>query len=185
VLDKREESEMRGEDNVDVVRRFWREVFGGGELEVADEIFAADHRLDHPALPEGGRGPEVVKAVVGVFRKLSPELRVSIEDEISEGEKVVTRWSARGRAIDQEGPEDPGVAVSGVAIFRVSDGVIRETWLQFQSLDDRPKRIPKSEELRRALASEDLFRSLGEEAAFGFKCWIRPWTCRLKEQYDR
>lgn len=173
---------MRAEDNKAVVRRFWREVFDGGDLEVADEIFAADHGLDHPALPEGGRGPEVVKAVVGVFRKMSPEIRVTVEDEISEGEKVVTRWSAGGRAIDQEGPDDPGVAVSGVAIFRVSGGEIHETWLRFQSLDDRPKRIPKSEKLRGELAREELFAPLGDEAAFGFKCWIRPWTCKVQEQ---
>lgn len=176
---------MSAEDNKAVVRRFWQEVFGGGELEVADEIFAAGHGLDHPALPEGGRGPGVVKAVVGVFRKLSPELTVRVEDEIAEGDKVVTRWTASGRAVDQEGPDDPGVVVSGIAIFRVSDGEIQETWLRFQSLDDRPKRIPKSEELRRELAGEELFAPLGEEASFGFKCWIRPWTCRLQEQYDR
>ena len=175
---------MSAEDNKAVVGRFWREVFGGGELEVADEIFAAGHGLDHPALPEGGRGPRVVKAVVGVFRKLSPELRVSVEDEIAEGDKVVTRWSVSGRAVDQEGPDDPGVVVSGVAIFRVSDGEIQETWLRFQSLDDRPKRIPKSEKLRKELAGEELFDPLGDEAAFGLKCWIRPRTCGLKEQPD-
>ena len=32
------------------------------------------------------------------------------------------------------------------------------------------------------LPGEELFAPLGEEAAFGLKCWIRPWTCRLREE---
>ncbi len=175
---------MRGEDNKAVVRRFWREVFEAGDLDAADEIFARDHVLDHPVLPQGGRGPGAVKAIVRVFRKMAPELRVRVEEEIAEGEKVVTRWSARGRAVDQEGPDDPGVAVSGAAIFRVSEGEIRETWLRFQSLDDRPKRSPKDGKLRKELAEDEILAPLGQEASFGLKCLIRPRTCRLKEQNE-
>lgn len=172
---------MPGGDNRAVVRRFWREVFDGGNLEAADRLFAQDHLLDHPSLPGGGRGPEAVKAFVGVFRKMAPDLEVKVEEEVANGEKVVTRWSASGRAIDQEGPDDPGVAVSGVAIFRVADGEIRETWLQFQSLDEQPKLIPKSEGLRRQLAGEMTFASLGQASSFGLKCWIRPRTCRVAD----
>ena len=168
---------MDGGDNRAIVRRFWREVFDGGELDVADELFASGHAAHHPALPEDGRGPGIMKAFVAVVRKMSPGLRVTVEDEISEGEKVVVRWSAGGRAIDQEGPDDPGVAVSGIAIFRVSDGEIRETWLRFQSHDDRPRRRPKDAALRRQLVEEELFAPLGEVSAYGIKCWFRPRTC--------
>lgn len=166
------------EDNRAIVGRFWREVFGGGELEASREIFARDHVLYHPALAGDGRGPEAVGAVVALFRKMAPDLEVTVEDEIAEGEKVVTRWSARGRAVDQEGPDDPGVVVSGVAIFRVSGGEIRETWLQFHSLDDQPRRVPKDEGLRRELAGERLLAPIGDEASFSLKCWLRPRTCK-------
>lgn len=170
---------MRGGDNRAVVRRFWREVFDRGNLDVADGLFARDHVLDHPALTNGGRGPEAVKAFVGVFRKMAPELDVTVEEEIANGEKVVTRWSASGQAVDQEGDDDPGVVVSGVAIFRVSDGEIQETWLQFQSLDQKPRLVPKNEGLQSELAGAATLAPIGQEASFGLKCWLRPRTCRI------
>lgn len=170
---------MRGGDNKAVVRRFWREVLERGELDAADGIFARGHTVNLPLSPKNGRGPNAMKAIAGVFRRLSPDLRVSIEDEISEGEKVVTLWTVRGRAADQtEDPGDPGVVVSGVAVFRVSDGEIQETWLRFQSHDQGPRRVPKDARLRSELSEDPLFEPLGEAAAFNFKCWFRPRTCR-------
>ncbi len=169
---------MRGDDDKDTVRRFWREVLEQGDLDAADELFARDHVVDLPLRPANDRGPNAIKAFAGVIQRMSTDLKVEIEDEISEGEKVVNRWTVRGRAVDQTtDPDDPGILVSGIAIFRVSGGEIRETWLRFQSHDRIPRRQPKDEALRKALREEPLYAPLGEPVAFGLKCWWRPRTC--------
>jgi predicted SnoaL-like aldol condensation-catalyzing enzyme len=83
------------EENKSSFRRYLEEVFNQGNLEVADEIF--DHYVSHQ--PDGStleRGPEDVKRFVGEFRSAFPDLRISADDQIADGDKVVTRVTLRG-----------------------------------------------------------------------------------------
>jgi len=120
------ESDMQAQDNKAVVRRFWEEVFNQRNLDVADELFAPDHVTHHPYVSEERRGPAPMKDFVSISRKISPDLAAVVEDEIAEGDKVVTRWTAKGELADklQGGDVDDEVAVSGISVFRVSDGKI-------------------------------------------------------------
>jgi SnoaL-like polyketide cyclase len=79
-----------------LVRRYVEEVYDQRRLEGADEIFAFDFTLHDPDLPGGARGPEGVKRVVETFVGGFPDLQVSLDDEFSSGEKVVTRWTSKG-----------------------------------------------------------------------------------------
>lgn len=168
------------EENTATVRRFWEEVFNQGNLETADELFASDHAVNHPYLPEEGQGPDAMKAIVALFRMVSLDIQVTIEDEIAEGEKVAIRWTASGTpAPGMRDPylQDDEVSVSGIGIFHLLNGTIQKTWLRFQSHDDYPHPVPKEEAVREQLAQESLLDPLG--AARGlFKCWIKPKTCR-------
>ncbi len=83
------------EENEAIFRRYIEEVFNRGNLQVADEIF--DRYVSHQ--PDGStleRGPEDVKRFVGEFRTAFPDLRISIDDQIAGGDKVVTRVTLRG-----------------------------------------------------------------------------------------
>ena len=93
---------MAGEDPKAVVRRELEELYGAGNLEVADEIVAADFVGYDPALPEPIRGPAGVKDAVTGYRTAFPDLRLTIEAQFSEGDLVATRWKATdapGRAV--------------------------------------------------------------------------------------
>jgi SnoaL-like polyketide cyclase len=47
-------------------------------------------------VPGGARGPEGIKRIVDTFVDAFPDLQVSLDDELSSGEKMITRWTARG-----------------------------------------------------------------------------------------
>jgi len=83
------------EENKAIFRRYIEEVFNQRRLEVADEIF--DRYFAHQ--PDGltlQRGPEDVKRFVGEFREAFDDFRLSIEERITEGDKVVIHVRVRG-----------------------------------------------------------------------------------------
>lgn len=123
---------MSSETNKIVSRRFFEEVFGKGNLNVLDEIIASDHVNSGPGtLPELPTGPDGAKRVVTVFRNAFPDVHFTIDDQIAEGDQVVTRWTADGT---HQG-ELTGIpatnktsTVTGIAIDRIINGKIAESW---------------------------------------------------------
>jgi steroid delta-isomerase-like uncharacterized protein len=124
------------EENKAVFRRYVEELGNEGKLELADEIF--DRYLAHQS--DGSvleRGPEDVKRFMGEFREAFPDFHSTVEDQIAEGDRVVTRWRMRGT---HEG-EFRGIAptgnkldITGIGIFRFSDGKVVESWDNFDQL---------------------------------------------------
>jgi steroid delta-isomerase-like uncharacterized protein len=113
------------------------EVFNKGRLELADEI-VAPNAIDHdPALPEPVVGPEGSKQLVAGYRAAFPDVRITIDDQIAEGDRVVTRWTARGThkgdlwGISPTGNE---ATVTGITIDRIEGGQIVESWTNWDTL---------------------------------------------------
>jgi steroid delta-isomerase-like uncharacterized protein len=123
---------MLTETNKTVSRRFFEEVFGNGKLNVLDEIIAKDHVTNGPgALPGLPTGPEGAKQLVAVYRNAFPDLRFTVDEQIAEGDKVVTRWTGHGT---HQG-ELVGIpatgnlsTVSGIVVDRFVNGKIAESW---------------------------------------------------------
>jgi predicted ester cyclase len=112
------------------------EVYDQRKLEVVDEIFVPDFTLHDPDLPGAERGPKGVKRIVRTFVDAFSDLEVSLDDEMSSGDKVIARWTARGT---QQG-ELMGIAHTGnridvttIGIWRVADGKIAEAWLDYDA----------------------------------------------------
>ena len=123
---------MLSETNKTVSRRFFEEVFGNGKLNLLDEIIAKDHVNNGPgSLPGLPTGPEGAKQLVAVYRNAFPDLRFTIDEQIAEGDKVVTRWSADGThkgelvGIPATGKTS---TVTGITVDRFVSGKIAETW---------------------------------------------------------
>jgi steroid delta-isomerase-like uncharacterized protein len=123
---------MLSETNKTVSRRFFEEVFGKGKLNVLDEIIATDHVNSGPgALPQLPTGPDGAKQLVTVYRNAFPDIRFTIDEQIAEGDKVVTRWSADGThkgelvGIPATGKTS---TVTGITVDRFVSGKIAETW---------------------------------------------------------
>jgi len=123
---------MLAETNKAVVRRLFEEVFGKGKLAVADEIVASDHVDSGPGtLPGLPTGPEGTKQLITVYRNAFPDIHFTIDEQIAEGDKVVTRWTGHGTNKGELlGMPATGKSstVSGIAVDRLANGKIAESW---------------------------------------------------------
>ncbi len=118
------------EENKAIVRRGTEEGFGGGNLDVADDV-AADDFVNHTPVAGQEPGREGLKGAVTTLRTAFPDLRVEIEDLIAEGDKVAARTTMRGtHRGDFFGipPSGKVVEMTGVHVLRIADGKIAEHW---------------------------------------------------------
>jgi steroid delta-isomerase-like uncharacterized protein len=130
---------MSAEQNKAIARRWLKDGFEKGNLALANEVFAADYIGHDPNSPPGGwpRGPEGGKAVAATYRGAFPDLQFTIEEEITEGDMVVTRWTARGTNTGElmgMPPTGKKATVAGIDINRIANGKIAETWTNFDAL---------------------------------------------------
>ena len=123
---------MSSETNKTVSRRFFEEVFSRGRLNLLDEIIAKDHVNSGPgSLPGLPNGPEGTKQLVTVYRNAFPDVDFTINEQIAEGDKVVTRWTAKGTHKGElMGTPATGksATVTGIAVDRLVNGKIAESW---------------------------------------------------------
>ena len=98
-----------------------------GNLDALDEIVAPDYVLH----PEEVRGADGLKAMVEGYRDALSGLRVTIDQQFTEGDYVATRFTVRGTHDgDLMGapPTGKDVAFTGITISRCEDGRIAEEW---------------------------------------------------------
>jgi steroid delta-isomerase-like uncharacterized protein len=127
---------MSTEENKALLRRDMGELWGQGNLAVAEEVYATDVVLHNapPGLPPGIEG---VKGVVTAYRAAFPDLHVTIQDEVAEGDRVVLRWTMRGT---QKGEffgipaTGKPMTLAGIVIARVADSKIAEVWASTDQL---------------------------------------------------
>jgi predicted ester cyclase len=110
-------------------RRMLETAWNEGDFSVYDEVFS-DGYVGHT--PFGDlRGPEPVKHVVSQFRSAMTGIRMTVEEQISEGDSVATRWSLQAT---QTGPllgvEPTGrdINVTGVLVLHFDGDQATEGW---------------------------------------------------------
>jgi len=119
------------ERNKAMALRWSEELWSKGQLAVADEIIAPDYVRHDPGDPFPAHGPNDVKRIVGMLRSMLPDLRISVEAMIAEGDYVVSRYTAT--ATDTVGymgmpPTGKTIRTPAIQIFRFANGKIVESW---------------------------------------------------------
>ena len=118
---------MSAEENKAIVRRWFEEFWSRGNLDVADEILAADY-IGHGNPPNR---IENEKQLTTTLRTAFSEGQVTIEDQIVHEDKVVTRWTSRGVHTGEFmgiAPTGKQVLGMGILIQRLAGGKIVEAW---------------------------------------------------------
>ncbi|MFQ5884656.1 MAG: ester cyclase [Thermoplasmata archaeon] len=118
------------EENEALVRRVFEEVWNQGKLDVIDELVATDYVLHDPATP-GISGRDGYRQFVTIYRTAFPDLKFTVVDQISEGDKVATRWTSTGtHKGDLMGipPTGKQTTSTGIVISRIVDGKGVEDW---------------------------------------------------------
>jgi steroid delta-isomerase-like uncharacterized protein len=125
------------DSNKNAVRRLFEEVWNKDQQRVADELFAPNYTHHDSSTPDVGRGPESEKKRVTLYRNAFPDIRLTVEDLIAEGETVTARWSCHGtHKGDLNGIAATGrqFTISGISIARFTNGKISEGWVNWDAL---------------------------------------------------
>jgi steroid delta-isomerase-like uncharacterized protein len=124
------------EENKQLVRRWFEEVWNSGRADAIDEMFAENgiaHGLsDDPSQPI--TGPQEFRPFHTLFRDAFPNMMIVVEDMVAEGDRVAARCSVRakheGDFMGREATQAP-VEFTGMTIVRVANGKIAEAWNNF------------------------------------------------------
>ncbi|MFC9246336.1 ester cyclase [Streptomyces sp. NPDC057136] len=121
---------MSTEENKKLVRRFYQEI-DEGNLDAMDELVAEGY-VGHspPPFPGLAPGREGLKEAFRLFWEATPGTH-GIEDQVAEGDKVVTRLTARGvHSGDLPGVPATGkeIVMTATVIHRIADGKLVEKW---------------------------------------------------------
>jgi steroid delta-isomerase-like uncharacterized protein len=128
---------MSAEENKALARRFADDIMNPGNVDAVDEIYAPNYVSHDPTMPEDVRGVEGAKEFYNMYISAFPDTEITIEDQVSEGDKVVTRWTARGTHQGElmgVPPSGNRVEVAGVTISRIEGGKIVEDWDNYDAL---------------------------------------------------
>ncbi|REJ76058.1 MAG: ester cyclase [Acidobacteria bacterium] len=125
------ESNMGLEDNKAVARRIYEEVLNGRNIDLADELVAEDS-VENDPFPGVGQGRKGFKQFWKMFEASFPDYRISIEDIIAEGDKVVLRIRVKadytGEPFIGTVPTGREIEFESIDILRIENGVVTEHW---------------------------------------------------------
>jgi predicted ester cyclase len=126
---------MSVETNKDAVRLFYEQM-DKGNLDIVDKLVSINY-VGHVPGFEDITGRKGLKDLLVVFHSAFPDLLHIIEDLISEGDKVVGRFTLRGT---QKGellgisPTNRLVTFTATGIYRFENGLLAEDWIEYDAL---------------------------------------------------
>ena len=104
---------------------------------MTDDLFTLNYSHHDSSTPDVGRGPESEKKRATLYRTAFPDLRLTVEDIIAEGETVVARWSCRGTHkgdLNGIAPTGKHVNITGISIARFTNGKMSEGFVNWDAL---------------------------------------------------
>ncbi len=126
---------MSTEENKAKARRLYEEI-AKNNLSVIDELVAANVVYHNPP-PGLASGIQGYKQLASMYLGAFPDMQLTIESQVAEGDKVATIWTAHGThkgelmGIPASGNS---VMISGITVQRFEGGKIAEEWEQFDSM---------------------------------------------------
>ncbi len=129
---------MSVEENIALMRRWFKEVWNEKRLETIHELLAPD-AVGIGELEDGGKfhGPDEFVPFAKRIHAAFPDIKVTVEDAFGVGDKVVLRWFAdmthRGDDLGMPASGRP-VHITGITIARIANGQVIEGWDNWDQL---------------------------------------------------
>ena len=124
------------EDRKALVRRSWEEAYNDKNLDTLEEVYAPDFVWHEP--DQEIRGYEQGKQFASNFFEAFPDLSISVDDVLAEGDQVVSRYTIRGthqgETEDFGPPTGRQMVLEGITIHRFEGDKIVETWERYDNL---------------------------------------------------
>ncbi len=128
---------MSAEENKAIVRSFLEGIFTQGNPDVVDELADPRFVVHDPSSEAGEVDAEGVKGSIAWSHNAFPDLRVTIEDQVAEGDRVATRWTVSGtHRGEMMGAAATGnqVTFTGTQTDYIWGGKIVESWSNWDTL---------------------------------------------------
>jgi steroid delta-isomerase-like uncharacterized protein len=119
---------MSVDENKALARRFLQ-VWAPGNLSLLDELAAPEIMVIYPVLGEPVRGAVAFKQLLAHFHAACPDVEISVQEQIAEGDIVVTRWRVKGTHRGELlgiSPTGRSLAWTGITIHRLVGGRVVE-----------------------------------------------------------
>jgi steroid delta-isomerase-like uncharacterized protein len=124
------------EDNKALARSSWEEIVNKQNPQAIEEVYAPNFVWHEP--DQDIQGYEQARQFVSAFFKGFPDINISVEDVIAEGDKAVTRYTIRGThqgETEEFGPPtEKQMELKGITIHRFEGGKIVEEWEAYDNL---------------------------------------------------
>jgi len=123
-------------DNEALIKRWFEEVWNCGRADAIDEMFA-ENGIAHGLSGADGeplRGPAAFKVFHESFRNAFPDIVVTVEQTVSEGDLLAVRCTARGKHTGDGlglAATNAPMEITGMAMVRIQGGKIVEAWNNF------------------------------------------------------
>src|SRR5436190_6015428 len=110
----------------DRAREALERVCARGDFDASRDYYSADF-IDHVNEMEY-RGQEGIRQSVGLYHLVFTDLRIRVEDQVVEGDRVVSRWTAEGTNRGKL------IRLPGISISHLANGKIVEDWTSSDNL---------------------------------------------------
>jgi len=112
-----------------IARKVFEDVQTEGNVALIKSLVTQDY-VGHTPLGDI-HGPEGARRFDAILKSTFPDMRVTVKDQIAEGDRVATRWVLQGTHQGEfQGVQPTGkrVTMTGMTIFRVANGKLIEGW---------------------------------------------------------
>ncbi len=120
------------EQNKAVARKFYQEFFDNKNINALEEVCSPDF-VDHSPMPGMAGGLQGMRDMMGIFQKAFPDMKTHIEDMISEGDLVATRFhitATHSGSMSGETPTGKQITFHGMDWISFKDGKATGAWHQ-------------------------------------------------------
>jgi len=124
-------------EGVSIARRLTEEVWNNRKLDLINDLIAPNHKNIDANSPDVGTGPEGYRKLVALYTTAFPDIQLTLNDTVSEGDKVVMAWTATGtHKGDLRGiaPTNKKMSIEGITISRHANGKLVESRVNWDAL---------------------------------------------------
>ncbi|SRR5712691_779515 len=128
---------MSTEENKALARRIIEEAWSQGNMATVDELMAPNYVGHHSLVGNQPPSRELYKQFIVRTRTAFPDMHARIEEQVAEGDLVVTRWSVQGTHRGMfwgKSPTGKQMTVTGMTIERIVNGQAVEGWMEMDAL---------------------------------------------------
>jgi steroid delta-isomerase-like uncharacterized protein len=118
--------------NREIVRKLYEDCVNTGNLALLPTLVANDY-----VGPNGDKGPAGYEQIVTALRNGFPDIHFTIEELLTDGDKVVVRWSWRGThtgSFRGFPPSKKAISTTGIVVYQLRDDKIVHSWLESDRL---------------------------------------------------